>query len=132
MADPPAAISLSTISRELHSILSGLIGGAKYGIKIRLPHALLMTFLFRSDLNASQKLKRTLKLSLEHGSKLAAFATIYKLMLASLKWLSQHLRKCEDRETVLKSFGRVLLSVIGQYKTNFVNIFLFFLLFIYP
>jgi hypothetical protein len=118
---------LSTLSRELHSIISGLVGGAKYGIKIRLPHALLMTFLFRSDLNASQKLKRILKLSLEHAVKLAAFASIYKLMIASLKWISRHLN-AEDNETVWKSFGRVFLSMLGQYETNQPHASLFCLL----
>jgi hypothetical protein len=113
MADPFATMSSSAISRELHSIISGLIGGAKYGMKIRVPHALLMTFLFRSDLNASMKLKRILKLSLEHAVKLAAFASIYKLMIASLKWISRHLRNSKDSENVWKSFGRVFLSMIG-------------------
>lgn len=104
------------------------MGGAKYGLKIRLPHALLMTFLFRSDLSASQKLKRILKLSLEHAVKLAAFASIYKLMIASLKWISRQLRKPEDSETVWKSFGRVFLSMIGQYETQLSHISLFCLL----
>ncbi len=125
MADPCATILFSTISRELHSIISGLIGGAKYGIKIRLPHALLMTFLFRSDLNASKKLKQILKLSLEHAVKLAAFASIYKVMIASLKWISRHLRNSEDSEIVWKSFGRVFLSMIGQYETHLSHVSLF-------
>jgi hypothetical protein len=116
MADLSANMLFSATSRELHSIISGLIGGAKYGIKIRLPHALLMTFLFRSNLSASQKLKRVLQLSLEHAGKLAAFASIYKLLIASLKWISRHLQNSEDSETMWKSFGRVFLSMIGQYE----------------
>jgi hypothetical protein len=118
----------STISRELHPVTSGLIGGAKYGVKIRLPHALLMTFLFRPNLSASQKLKRVLQLSLEHAVKLAAFASIYKVMIASLKWLSRHLRNSKDSETVWKSFGRVILSMIGQYETHLSHVSLFCLL----
>lgn len=128
MADPCATMAFSTIYRELHSVASGLIGGAKYGVKIRLPHALLMTFLFRSNLSASQKLKRVLQLSLEHAVKLAAFASIYKVMIASLKWLSRHLRNSKDSETVWKSFGRVFLSMIGQYETHLSHVSVFCLL----
>ena len=38
------------VKDELKSIAAALIGGARYGAKIRLPHALVMTFLFRRDL----------------------------------------------------------------------------------
>jgi hypothetical protein len=126
MVDPYAAMSLSTLSRELHSIVSGLIGGAKYGVKIRLPHALLMTLLFKPNLSASQKLKKVLKLSLEHAVKLAAFASIYKVILASLKFISRHLRNSEDSENMWKSFGRVFLSMIGQYETHYLSHVYFF------
>lgn len=34
--------------KSILSIIKGLRNGAVYGIKIRLPHALVMTFLFRS------------------------------------------------------------------------------------
>jgi hypothetical protein len=128
MVDPSATMTFSTISRELHSVISGLIGGAKYGVKIRLPHALLMTFLFRPNLSASQKLKKVLKLSLEHAVKLAAFASIYKVMISSLKWMSRHLRNSEDSENIWKSFGRVFLSMIGKYETHLSHVSLFCLL----
>jgi hypothetical protein len=122
-------MSFSTISRELHSIVSGLIGGAKYGVKIRLPHALLMTLLFKPNLSASQKLKKVLKLSLEHAVKLAAFATIYKVMLASFKLLSRHLRNSENSENNMwKSFGRVFAAMIGQYETHYLSHVHFFCL----
>jgi len=32
---------------ELLAVCGALVGGAKYGLKIRLPHALVMTMLFR-------------------------------------------------------------------------------------
>ena len=48
---------------ELHSILSAIVGGARYGVKIRLPHALVMTLLFRRDLSSKDKLKTILKLA---------------------------------------------------------------------
>ena len=64
---------------ELHAILAGLLGGARYGIKIRLPHALVMTWLFRKDLTTRGKLRQILRLTMEHALHLASFATIYKV-----------------------------------------------------
>jgi hypothetical protein len=35
------------VADELLAICGALVGGARYGLKIRLPHALVMTFIFR-------------------------------------------------------------------------------------
>jgi peroxisomal membrane protein 4 len=64
---------------EIHAIVAALAGGARYGFKIRVPHALVMTMLFRRDLPASEKIRSVVRLALEHATKLAAFATIYKV-----------------------------------------------------
>mmetsp|Transcript_34957 Transcript_34957/g.104281 ORF Transcript_34957/g.104281 Transcript_34957/m.104281 type:complete len:106 (-) Transcript_34957:794-1111(-) len=60
------------------AILSALLGGGRYGLKIRLPHALVMTALFRRELSAKEKIRSIVKLTMEHARNLAAFATIYK------------------------------------------------------
>jgi hypothetical protein len=64
---------------ELYAILAALQGGARYGFKIRVPHALVMTFLFKNELSPPQKIRAITILTIEHASKLAAFATIYKV-----------------------------------------------------
>jgi peroxisomal membrane protein 4 len=103
------------IKDELSAIISALMGGAKYGIKIRLPHAFVMTFLFRNDLNNQQKMRTIVRLVLEHASHLAAFATIYKSILAIFKWSSRYLRQHHhhhlhpDRD---RNVGRLLLRLI--------------------
>ena len=74
---------------EVASILSGLIGGGKYGLKIRIPHAFVMTFLFGNKLSFRKKLQVIAKLAAEHSINLASFACLYKFMLASLKVLSR-------------------------------------------
>lgn len=71
--------SVDSWKDELWAIMTSLVGGARYGLKIRIPHALVMTVLFRRDLTASDKIRSVAKLALEHASKLAAFATIYKV-----------------------------------------------------
>lgn len=126
MAQQPLSASdvMTIILKECHSILSALVGGARYGVKIRLPHALLMTSLFRRDLSASGKLKRVVQLSFEHASNLAAFATIYKVMLASLKLVSKYLQT-KGSETVSRSFGRILLSALGAFVSVHIESLLF-------
>ena len=64
---------------ELEAIIAALIGGIKYGIKIRLPHSFIMTMLFRNDLTSKEKIRNILKLVFEHSSNLGIFATIYKV-----------------------------------------------------
>jgi peroxisomal membrane protein 4 len=98
---------------EVSAVVSAMMGGAKYGIKIRLPHAFVMTLLFRNDLSNRQKMGTIVRLVLEHASNLAAFATIYKAILSIFKWSSRYLRQQhqhhpdEDR-----NFGRLLLRLI--------------------
>ena len=69
----------TTFEQELVAIASALVGGFKYGVKIRLPHALVMTALFKRDLSHSEKLRSILRLAYEHASNLAKFATLYKV-----------------------------------------------------
>ena len=75
----PPTDALFDFKSEFQSISAGTLGGGRYGIKIRLPHAILMTMLFRRGLTAKQKLKMILKLTLDHSCSLAAFATVYKV-----------------------------------------------------
>jgi len=64
---------------ELQAIIAALVGGARYGLKVRLPHALVMTMLFRRDLTSAQKIQTVVRLAVEHASRLASFATVYKV-----------------------------------------------------
>jgi len=65
-------------SSELSAIIDALVNGAKYGVKIRLPHAFIMTLLFRKG-TANEKLKFILKATWEHSRNLASFAVVYKV-----------------------------------------------------
>ena len=68
-----------SFAEELEAIIAALIGGIKYGIKIRLPHSFIMTMLFRRNLSSKEKIYNILKLVFEHSSNLGIFATIYKV-----------------------------------------------------
>ena len=111
------------VKDELKSIAAALVGGARYGAKIRLPHALVMTFLFRRDLSHADKLKSILRLAFQHASSLAAFATIYKSILALLKFAHRKLVASEPNSdapaTVWRALGRSLLCMIGTHFSPF-------------
>jgi hypothetical protein len=118
---------------ELHAVLVSLLGGARYGAKIRFPHALVMTFLFRIDLTFRHKLKSIVFLVTEHATNLASFAALYKLILVALKYTSRrqwlqsglHHRHRSSRneisvapshrkeEGMFRLAGRYILSMLG-------------------
>ena len=106
------------VKHELQSIASALVGGARYGVKIRLPHALVMTVLFRRDLSSKGKLKNILKMAFQHASSLAAFAAIYKTILSLLKLSHRKLMASpvnpRIQESVWKFMGRTFLTMLGE------------------
>ncbi|XP_021544591.1 peroxisomal membrane protein 4 [Neomonachus schauinslandi] len=90
MAVPPQLLSLLHAVNELlrkrryHSALAMLKGfrnGAVYGAKIRAPHALVMTFLFRSG-SLQEKLRAILQATYTHSRNLAYFVFTYKGLCA--------------------------------------------------
>ncbi|TPX34908.1 hypothetical protein SmJEL517_g02623 [Synchytrium microbalum] len=76
-------------SQKYHDVLSivkGFRNGAVYGAKIRFPHALVMSFLFRNG-SVKDKLRFAMKATYTHSKNLALFVTIYKSVLLVLKKL---------------------------------------------
>lgn len=112
-------------TNELAAILSACLGGGRYGVKIRFPHALVMTSLFRRDLTANEKIRTVLKLTREHARNLAAFAALYKTILAILKGTSRYLQQSnfgaesggvdDGRGGIMQSLGRaVMMTLVGS------------------
>ncbi|KAG0065065.1 hypothetical protein BGZ89_008629, partial [Linnemannia elongata] len=75
---------------DLLSIVKGFRNGLVYGAKIRFPHALVMTLLFRRS---------------KHAKNLAFFATIYKTLLIVQ-------RRMHGKERPMDSF---LAGLVGGY-----------------
>uniref|UniRef100_A0A2D4FUY8 Peroxisomal membrane protein 4 n=4 Tax=Micrurus TaxID=8634 RepID=A0A2D4FUY8_MICCO len=63
------------------AVLKGFRNGAVYGAKIRAPHALVMTFLFKSG-SLKEKLKAILQATYIHSKCLAYFVFTYKGLMA--------------------------------------------------
>jgi len=110
--------SSSLLWDEVAAILSGLIGGGRYGLKIRIPHAVVMTFLFGNNLSFRNKLRVIAKLAAEHSINLASFACLYKFLLASLKTLSRLLIVDEDHHVhsgvviIIRRFIKYCISMV--------------------
>lgn len=86
MAAPPQlqalllAVNALLRKRRYHAalaVLKGFRNGAVYGAKIRAPHSLVMTFLFRSG-SLREKLQAILQATYTHSSNLACFVFTYK------------------------------------------------------
>ncbi|KZS93272.1 peroxisomal membrane protein 4 [Sistotremastrum niveocremeum HHB9708] len=65
-------------------ILKGARNGLVYGVKIRFPHALLMSILFGRG-GWKERAKQIFKATRQHATNLAAFVTLYKTMLLMQK-----------------------------------------------
>eukprot|EP00004_Rigifila_ramosa_P016335 TRINITY_DN3867_c0_g1_i1.p1 TRINITY_DN3867_c0_g1~~TRINITY_DN3867_c0_g1_i1.p1 ORF type:complete len:205 (+),score=44.88 TRINITY_DN3867_c0_g1_i1:8-622(+) len=68
--------------------LRGFRQGAVYGVRIRLPHAVVMTFLFRTG-TLQQKLKWIFDATLTHSRNLAYYVTIYKILSCAVRHITQ-------------------------------------------
>ncbi|XP_030068273.1 peroxisomal membrane protein 4 [Microcaecilia unicolor] len=71
------------------AVLKGFRNGAVYGAKIRAPHALVMTFLFKSG-SLREKLKAIAQATYTHSRNLACFVFTYKGLLALQTYLQGH------------------------------------------
>mmetsp|Transcript_19579 Transcript_19579/g.36173 ORF Transcript_19579/g.36173 Transcript_19579/m.36173 type:complete len:229 (-) Transcript_19579:47-733(-) len=69
------------------SVLRAIRNGMFYGTKIRLPHALVMTLLFRRSSNLRKMADPIARMTWEHSKNLAAFAGGYKMVLALARLL---------------------------------------------
>ncbi|GMH54714.1 hypothetical protein TrVE_jg316 [Triparma verrucosa] len=85
----PSSNLLHHLPPTLLSPLLSSFSGIKYALKLRLPHALLMTYLFTPSLPPSQKLSRIKSVLLSHATSLGLHALIYKLTLLLLNKLTK-------------------------------------------
>ncbi|CAG8591817.1 1300_t:CDS:2 [Ambispora leptoticha] len=92
-------------NKEILQIVKGFRNGAVYGAKVRFPHALVMTFLFREG-SLKDKLTWILQATKQHSRNLAFFVTIYK----SLMYLQRKI--AGDKEQSGHSF---IAGLIGGY-----------------
>ncbi|XP_066278967.1 peroxisomal membrane protein 4-like [Branchiostoma lanceolatum] len=99
---------------ELLSIIKGFRNGIVYGVKIRAPHALVMTFLFKEG-SLLEKFKIIAEATHLHARNLAMFVVLYKT-------LTTLIQKAEQKPQQYHSF---IAAFIGGYyvfgKNNRIN-----------
>ncbi|SZF04832.1 unnamed protein product [Blumeria hordei] len=85
-------IILNPENAELLAILKAARNGAVYGAKVRFPHALVMTFLFRSG-TLREKVDAIFAATRSHALVLARYAAVYKLAMFCLKYMGSDVGK---------------------------------------
>jgi len=76
---------VSPLAAEVLHTFSTFLSGFKYGTKIRLPHATIMTLIFQRHLPPREQARRIYRAVLTHAYNLGLFAMIYKAALLALK-----------------------------------------------
>ncbi|XP_076471764.1 peroxisomal membrane protein 4-like [Babylonia areolata] len=90
MAEALAAVNKFLASpgqlKSLLAVIKGLRNGAVYGAKVRFPHALVMTFLFRNG-SLQSKAQAIMEATVTHSKNLAQFVFLYKGLTALMALL---------------------------------------------
>lgn len=111
--------------KECAALVAAALAGARYGIKIRLPHALVMTFMFRRDLDTLAKLRVVWRAVTEHARSLGSFAFLYKACLLVLKaWNRRQQGSSSSSTTItiattMHALGRILMQLIGEFLFSY-------------
>ena len=98
----------------LHQCAQGLVKGLNYGTKIRLPHALVMTLLYKRGAIRSM-LRSILRVTWQHSRNLAYFVGLYKFMFRLL----HEVAGCKPLHTS-KPLSAVLGGVAGAVGASMV------------
>lgn len=70
--------------KDIRSVLHGARNGLIYGAKIRFPHALVMTLLFKRG-TLKDKLYTIIRLTTSHSARLGTFVALYKALMLVLE-----------------------------------------------
>ena len=103
----------SPLEADVWSIAAAAISGAQYAVKIRLPHAFVMVFMFRRDLSLQAKLTLCAKAVVEHATSLGGFAALYKAVLVALK-LWDRRKLSPSTSSLLYELGRLFVNLFGK------------------
>lgn len=101
---PVNPISSSSICEDVRSVLHGARNGLIYGAKIRFPHALVMTLLFKHG-TLQDKLRTIIRLTTSHSTHLGAFVALYKTLMVVLG----------KQEQIPKSIHSFVAGAIGGF-----------------
>lgn len=101
------SILLNPANHDLLALTKAVRNGAVYGTKIRFPHALVMTLLFRKG-TPRQKILSIFNATRQHARNLALFAFIYKGLLLVFRGVST--QSLPQKWTKSRSMGNGTVS----------------------
>ena len=78
-----------SFEEDLLSIVRGFRNGLIYGIKIRFPHALVMTLLFARNQSMSNMASSVLQKTQQHSLNLGRFVCLYKVLVVFVRRVLQ-------------------------------------------
>lgn len=99
---------------SLLTVIRGFRNGVIYGAKVRFPHALVMTLLFKSG-SFESKIRSIIKATYHHAKNLGTFVAIFKGVCVLLR----HLRQKETGTNVL--LGGLIGGMIVWGDNNAIN-----------
>ncbi|KAL5534586.1 hypothetical protein ACEPAG_1049 [Sanghuangporus baumii] len=99
------SILLDPKYHDLFAIIKGIRNGIVYGVKIRFPHALIMSILF-SRQDWPTRLKNVVRMTKDHAFNLAKFILLYKIMMIAQRRLNGGKSR---------SFDTFFAGVVGGY-----------------
>jgi len=119
-ATAASPVSLAFDQNALLSIIRGFRNGVIYGFKIRLPHAFVMTMLFR-DGPLYDKLEAIFRATYQHSKNLGLYVAAFKLARALLR----HFRGKEDHwnTTLAGAVGGAVMFGTNDPITSQINMY---------
>lgn len=82
------ALVRNPANREIFQIIRSMRNGIVYGGRLRFAHALVIQLLFRRTVPLDKRLSLAFRQAKDHGTILASFALIYKVLMLALKELN--------------------------------------------
>lgn len=110
-ADAVNRLLMSGQYNAILSVIKGFRNGAVYGAKVRFPHSLVMTLLFKRE-SLKDMSKSILEATFTHSKNLAMFVFLYKSFTSLLSWLQSE--KVEFHSFIAAFVGGYF--VFGKYN----------------
>lgn len=101
--------------RDILKIVRGMRNGFYYGGKVRLMHSIVIAILFMKG-NLWQRIKRILKLTLEHATRTSVFVLVYKTICTILK--RQLGYKAPWQSFIAGTLGAIAITIDGETAIN--------------
>lgn len=106
----------------LLSVIRGFRNGVVYGARVRFPHALVMTLMFKSGSPAS-KIRAILRATTTHAKNLGSYVALYKTVLCLMRHISK--RNSSWNHAIAGAVGGVTVFGSSSAINSQINMYVF-------